>query len=356
MDSIFQHSVKPNFSGVRGKDQGKHQMAVKKITTLTFLALAAFAASVPATANDKIDCSITVRKSSEAACTRIINVTANPRSDRFMAYYNRGWFYLRQGQHAKSVRDFDEAEKLDRNFSKLYLSRAQAKRESDNLDGAIADLDVYTVLEPRDWNGHFQRAQVERRMGNSNKALKSLGRAIELKPYERTLLPLEILLLSDLGRQSEAADKADRLVAGRRSDAVSRYARAVVSFRRNAFDNALDDIKAALRNRPLFPAAYALRAQILELRGDVDQAKAEYRMALKSAGPTLDQETAQEIARLRLDVLQADGSARYALQTISESAFAHGGGARKDSGEAAAGDCRRYVPSANATVSVPCGN
>ncbi|MBU2583605.1 MAG: hypothetical protein KJ622_18005 [Alphaproteobacteria bacterium] len=326
------------------------------LVTLSLAALTIIAALAPAAANDMIDCSITVRKSSEAACTRIINGVGNPKADRFMAYYNRAWFYLRQSNQAKALKDFDSAEKLDRNYSNLYLSRAQAKRELDDLDGAIADLDVYTVLEPGDWNGYYQRSQVERRLGNSKKALQSLNRAIELKPFERALKPLQVLLLSDLGRQSEAAEEADRLVAGRRSDAVGRYARAVVSFRRNAFDNALDDLKAALRSRALFPAAYALRAQIFELRGEIEDAKQNYRSALKSAGPTLDQETAQEIARLRLDVLQADGSARYALRTSSESAFAQGGGVRAKVGETSKGDCRRYVPSANATVSVPCGD
>ncbi len=320
-------------------------------------ALIAFALVLPASANDTIDCSITVRKSSEAACTRIINTPANSKSERFMAYYNRAWFHLRHGDHDGALADFDAAEQLDRNFSKLYLSRAKAKRETDDLNGALNDLDVYGVLEPGDWTGHFQRAEVERLVGRPQKALESLDHAIDLKPYERALQPLQVLLLSDLGHQSEAAAKANKLVNASRSDAVNRYARAVVSFRRNQFERALTDIKAALRKSSLFPAAYALRAQIYELRGDIEEAKTNYRLALKSAGPTIDRETAQETARRRLDVLEKSASSRVALKTKSESAFAQGSSvAYKQNEKASKGDCRRYIPSAAATVSVPCGN
>lgn len=326
-------------------------------TNKLVLALAAFAASAmsnAALASDIIDCSITVRKSSEAACTRIINQRNNPRSDRFMAHFNRAWFYLRSGERDKALGDFNAAEKLDRNFSRLYLSRAQAKRELSDFEGALADLDVYSVLEPSDWNGHYQRAEVERRLYRTENALKSLAKAIELKPYERSLKPLEVLLLSDLGRQSDAAEQADRHIAVHRSDPTSRYARAIVSFRRNAFDNALADIKVALQTRPLFPAAYALRAQIHELRGDIEEAKRDYEKAMKAAGPTLDLETAQETASRRLDVLSTEYPSRYALQDRAESAFAQAVPARLK-GSKPNGDCRRYVPSANATVSVRCG-
>lgn len=324
-------------------------------TTLGLAVLAASALFGPVSANDFIDCSITVRTSSEAACTRIINAPANSKADRFMAHYNRAWYHLRQGARDKALADFNAAEQLDRNYSKLYLSRAQAKRELDDPKGAIADLEVYAVLEPGDWNGHYQRAEVERRLGQPKKALAALDKALALKPYEAALKPLQVLLLSDLGRQSEAAAEADRLVGTRRSDAVSRYARAVVSFRRNAFEDALGDITAALKQRALFPAAYALRAQIFELRGDIEGAKNEYRMALKSAGPTIDQEAAQETARLRLDVLETATSARVALRSKSESVFAQGSAVAKRDTAAGGGDCRRYIPSAATTVSVPCG-
>ncbi len=308
-----------------------------------------------ATASDKMECSVTVRKSSEAACTRIIKSHANSRADRFMAYYNRAWYHQRSGSPEKALEDFDFAERLNRDFSKLYFSRALLKLELNDLDGALEDLDVYAVLEPRDWNGFFQRAQVLRQHGRPKSALSPLNEAARLKPYERDLKSLRVLILSDLGRDSEAAIEADRLVAGRRSDPVSRYARAVVSFRQGSLDNALSDIKAGLRRQALFPAAHALRGQILEMRDDVEAAKSAYRRALKSAGPTIDRETSQDLARRRLDVLNTASTARVALQTQHDSPF---GRAKIHNNKNAAknGDCRRYIPSAAATVSVPCGN
>ncbi|KUO66028.1 MAG: hypothetical protein APF80_07055 [Alphaproteobacteria bacterium BRH_c36] len=323
--------------------------------TLGLAVLTAAAISVPASANDLIDCSVTVRKSSEAACTRIINAPANPKTDRFMAYYNRAWYHLRQGALDKALSDFNAAEQLDRNFSKLYLSRAQVKRELNDFTGALLDLDVYVVFEPRDWSGHYQRAEVARRLGQPKVAIAALDKSLAQKPYEAVLKPLRVLLLSDLGRHSEAVGEADQLVAARPRDPVSRYVRAVISFRRNAFENALSDIKAALKQQALFPAAHTLRAQILELRGDVGEAKNQYRQALISAGPAIDQETAEATARLRLDVLENQSTARVALRDKSQSVFAQGNPAENRRADNGIGDCRRYIPSAAATVPVPCG-
>jgi tetratricopeptide (TPR) repeat protein len=339
-------------SGMPGAGTLKMIRGVVQISLAVMLTF--IMAHSPASANDATDCSITVRKSSEAACTRIINGPANSQSERFMAYYNRGWYHRRAGDLTRALADFDSAEQLNRDYANLYLSRAMVKCELDDLEGAIADLDIYAVFEPRDWNGYFQRAVILRRMGKPEKALAALERALELKPYERVLKPLRVLVLSDLGRQAEAQSEADRLVATRRSDVVSRYARAVVSFRRGNLDEAVSDLDAAVKRQAMFPAASALRGQILELRGEIEDAKSQYHLALKLAGPTIDQETARDLARRRLDALDSGPTERVALQDRQESPFSRPGRNSRSNVLDVANDCRRYVPSAAATVSVPC--
>lgn len=333
------------------------EMARKLIQiSLSISLLIAAALPQPVVANDVIDCSVTVRKSSEAACSRIIARPASSEAERFMAYYNRAWYHRRAGAPSQALNDFDAAGKLNRDFAKLYLSRASVKRQLNDLDGALSDLEIYTVLEPGGWSGYYERADVLRQLGKPSKALAALEKALEMKPYERALKPLRILLLSDLGRQAEAVIEADRLVAVRRSDAEGRYARAVVSFRRGSLDKALSDLKRALKQRALFPAASALLGQILELRGEYEEAKAQYRLALKSAGPTIDRETAQDLARRRLDALESGPAGRVALRTRSDSPFSRSAQKAGSGGSKGTDDCRRYIPSAAVTVSVPCGD
>lgn len=327
---------------------------------LTLLSIAATALTAQASASDKITCGITVRKDAEAACTRIIrNPTTKP-ADRFMAYYNRGWYYRRGGDLDKSLADFDAAERVDRDFANLYLSRGMLKREQRDLQGALEDLDIYVIHKPKDWNGYFQRALVFRQMGKPDQAMKPLLKAIELKPFERDLKPLYALVLLDLGRLAEAVKEAESLVASRRSDPVSFYVRAVVAKQRGATQNAMADLKKALNRSILFPAAYALRGLILEERGETDEAKKAYRMSLKNGGPVLDQETSQDYAQRRLDELEqrTNGLKVSSTKVSQPDTDRHLKRASSTSVRKleVAQDCRRYIPSAAATVAVPCGS
>ncbi|MCH9807376.1 MAG: tetratricopeptide repeat protein [Alphaproteobacteria bacterium] len=327
---------------------------MKQIGLITSL-IAAALASCPASASDKIQCSSAVSKSSEAACTRIILKLSNPAADRFMAFYNRAWYHRRSGAYDLAVADFNAAEALNKDFAKLYLSRALVKRETGDLDGALADLDTYTALDNNNWTGYYQRALILRLKGLPEDALGPLKKAQDLKPYERRLKALRVLVLSDLRHDASATKEADKLVAGRRSDPIGRYARAVVNFRQGEYDRALKDLKAAIRKQALFPAAHALRGQILEIRRRTDAAKSAYRRALKSAGPTIDQNTSQDLARRRLETLDSGRSGRLALRTQSDSPFGRSNkrNAKKKNQKR---ECRRYIPSAAVTVSVPCSN
>ncbi len=324
---------------------------------LTFLSIAATALTAHASPSDRITCGITVRKNAEAACTRIIrNPTTKP-ADRFMAYYNRGWYYRRGGELDKSLADFNAAERVDRDFANLYLSRGMLKREQRDLQGALEDLDIYVIHQPKDWNGYFQRALVFRQMGKPDQALKPLLKAIELKPFERDLKPLYALVLLDVGRLTEAVKEAESLVASRRSDPVSFYVRAVVANQRGATQNAMADLKKALNRSSLFPAAYALRGLILDGRGEKEEAKRAYRMSLKNGGPTLDRETSQDYAQRRLNELDhrangLKGSNSKVSRPVSKKLVKRTGRAELE----VAQDCRRYIPSAAATVVVPCGS
>lgn len=327
---------------------------------LALLSITATALSVPAFASDKITCGITVRKASEAACTRILKNPTTKTADRFMAYYNRAWYYRRAGALDKSLADFNAAEGIDRDYAKLYLSRALLKHEQRDLEGALDDLDIYVLLEPNDWDGYFRRAIVFRQMGEPKQALKPLRKAMQLKPFERQLKPFYALILLDLGRTNEAVEEARRLVTTHRSDPVSYYVRAVVANQRGSSDNALEDLKKALRKSVLFPAAHALHGLILEGRGEIEAAKKAYQMAMKNGGPTIDKETSQDYAKRRLEELElgtdevtvskADVSKRP-RKSKSKRTRRVSRDKRDD-----AQDCRRYIPSAAATVSVPCGS
>lgn len=301
-----------------------------------YLAVSLFAALVglatPASADfdgDRLACGNPVNSESIAACSRFMERTDLTTRDRFLAHFNRGWAYRRAGENDSAAADFDAAEGLDRSYAKLYLSRAQTRYDLGQLAGALADLDRYLWLSPKDWAGYQQRARVLRALHQDERALADLSRALEVNPFGNELHLLRVLTLADLGRLEAAKAEADRELARRVSDAASQYAKAAVAFKLRDLDAASANVDAALTSEPQFPAALALKAQINEARGDLRAAQQNYELALKPGGPTIDRILAKELAEKRLDFLTKPASSDAS--------------------------CRRYLPMIGATVAIKCG-
>lgn len=328
-------------------------MTSKSLIVLAItVSLGSAAAASPDVATDKIACGNPVGEESAAACTRLIAHAPLSEADRFMAYYNRAWAYRRAGRNADALADFDAAASRDNRFAKLYLSRAQTRYEVGQMDGALKDLNRYASLAPDDWRGYFQRAHVLRELRRHSEALKDIERAFKLNRYAGEVGPLQVLTLVDLGRSASALAVARRILAARRSDAAGRYVRAVISFRGGDLHAASDDLDAAIESAPLFPAAYSLKAQIHEARGDEAEALKSYRMAMRTGGVGLDSRTAQTFAESRLAVLSQSIARRAGLRDTTV-ALADKGASKRVAVRSPL-QCRRFIPMAAATISVVC--
>lgn len=322
------------------------------VTTLALMS----ALSSPCLADaraDHVDCSATVRKSSVAACKRLLQHGGLAERERFMATFNLGWSHYRAGANREAVSAFDAAERLDPGYANLYLSRALVHQDLGADDAALTDLDRYVKLDPDNWNGYYRRALSHRAKGAPKRAIADVEKALKLSPYARELAPLRVLLLAETGQVDKAADEAEKIVAERPSDAVAAYVRAVVLFRRRDLKAAQTDIAAALKSSPLFSAAHTLEGEIGEANGKPEAARASYLRALQVGGPEIDAAPARDKARKRLAALDnappAEASERNSKPAAGKTA--DDPPARKSQGPV---DCRRYVPSARMTISVPC--
>lgn len=320
------------------------------------IALALSAASIsPAMADgrsDHVDCASTVRKSSVSACRRLLARGGLTERERFMTTFNLGWSQYRAGAHRDSVAAFDEAERLDPGYANLYLSRALVRQDMGSDEQALGDLDRYVKLDPDNWNGYYRRALSQRHLGSARRAITDVDKALKLNPYARELAPLRVLLLNETGDVDKAADAADQIVTERPNDAVASYVRAAVLFRRHNLDAAQSDLSAALQSSPLFSAAHTLQGEIGEARGKPDAARASYLRALQVGGPEIDATPSRDRARRRLAALDKTPPAE-----ASDRPSRHVARAAEDAPEqkpSTSIDCRRYVPSARMTISVPC--
>ena len=74
------------------------------------------------------------------------------------AYLLAGKLMMAQEKYDEAIELFDEAIEHNDQFAKMYAARAQAKRKTGDLEGALADEQISAELNPDDKpdkNHHF---------------------------------------------------------------------------------------------------------------------------------------------------------------------------------------------------------
>ncbi len=108
------------------------------------------AGTVPAAADmkqDLADCPDPRRSTSADACTRVLTSGRLPKSQHYIAYFNRGWAHRQAGDSARAQADFTTVLKLNPRYANAYYSRAVVAHDLQEPDKAIADLKQALAIE-----------------------------------------------------------------------------------------------------------------------------------------------------------------------------------------------------------------
>lgn len=288
---------------------------------------------------DLSDCTAADRKTSAAACTRVMNSGRLPESQFYIGYYNRAWAHFSQGNYEKSLADFDKSLSYNSTYADTYYSRAVVQHELGERGKSLEDLDKYLDLKGEVSVAYFKRAHLFRRRGDLERAYTEVRRAADLDPNDQKVQVLRALILSDRGEQHWAREDVNKVLAAKPNDAGALYARALISYRENELAKAADDAESVIKQKNDFTAAHTLLGRIREQQGDKAVARASFERALDIPSKSVDAQAAREEARERIAALRGGR-----VEQVAESS-----GSR-----AAPSDCRRFLPSASVTVVVDC--
>ena len=121
----------------------------------------------------------------------------------------------------------------------LYVNRALARYNQDNLRGAMSDYDACLDLEPRNYLAHYNRGLLRAQVGEDNLAIEDFNFVLELEPDNTIALYNRALLLDNIGD----------------------------------YKGAIRDISAVIKDYPEFWDGYRQRAAIKRKIGDVNGAE-----------------------------------------------------------------------------------
>lgn len=119
------------------------------------------------------------------AALQDLNKTASPTTPWLtaaVAYYYRGFAYLRLKDYAKAVADLNEAIRRQANNADYYLARGEAQQAQESYDAALRDFDEFSKRAPKDPRGLLARAVIFETTGKPRDALAALESAVTLAP------------------------------------------------------------------------------------------------------------------------------------------------------------------------------
>lgn len=143
-------------------------------------------------------------------------LAADPTKD-FVTYY-RGLSYLAKGDDARGFADMAKAIELNPKAAWYYYWRARQNVERKNDDAALADLNKSLELEADD-DAYLLRAELYTRKNEVEKAIADLTRAAEVNPTYPVPISNRALLYEQTKRYDLAFADYDKLIALRPGDA-----------------------------------------------------------------------------------------------------------------------------------------
>lgn len=151
------------------------------------------------------------------------------------AWSMKSMFQAGRGEYALAEQSLDKAILQSPKVATLYVNRALARYNQDNLRGAMSDYDAAIEIAPHNYLAHYNRGLLRASVGDDNLAIEDLNFVLKVEPDNTIVLYNRALLLDNIGD----------------------------------YKGAIRDISAVIKDYPEFWEGYRKRAEIRRKVGDV---------------------------------------------------------------------------------------
>jgi tetratricopeptide (TPR) repeat protein len=240
------------------------------------------------------------------------------------AHHNLGILYSHDGNHSEALDRFRQALAIDPGFGAARQGLGDTLLRLDRAEDARWELTKLCQIEPQNARAHASLSMVHTQQNRIAAAEEAVQKALALDANLPAAHWAKAELLAKRGdalgglqeiRQAVAAepanieyrislvkllvaagvaDEADRELAGLEQAAPRRaevaFIRAVVSYNRGLYADAVNAARRALRLRKPYPYARLMLAQSLFMSGQRDEGRRETEKFLEEAPPSMEME------------------------------------------------------------------
>ena len=219
------------------------------------------------------------------ACTKVIQ-DGHYSSDKLItAFRHRGNGFIKEGDVAAAIQDFDEAIKRDPSKAEDFYARGFAHRVNGALDVAARDIDQAIKLSPNYLPAVFERGVIYSDNDEYDRAIEQFEKAVKLSPSFNGLLIHTILAqrgnaYQKKGEFERAMQDFDAAIRRAPKEAYLFGARAAALAEKKEYDRAIQDYDHAIILDPKFEGAFINRGGVYFKKGDYDRAIQDYDKAI----------------------------------------------------------------------------
>jgi tetratricopeptide (TPR) repeat protein len=229
-----------------------------------------------------------------------------------VAFLNsRGWSYELRGQDDLALADFNLALQKRPNVAVIYNNRGMIYLRKGALQSALDDFNAALKFKPDMYYAHTNRGRVLAMNKDFDGALADFAEAERIDPNPPQAGVFRCVAYTDMGKFDDAIDDCNKVIAKVPNYLYALCSRAEAHMGKRNLDAALKDLNTALGYNPNHVRAHMDRGRLFEKRGDLAQARADYRSAAYALTPfdEIDVAMARKMAQERLAALTSQGGA-----------------------------------------------
>jgi tetratricopeptide (TPR) repeat protein/S1-C subfamily serine protease len=194
---------------------------------------------------------------------------------------SRGAVFVKAGRFDRALGDFNEAVRLDSNFSTAYSERGNVYRLQGRFDDALADCDRALRLDPQLVTAFCHRAEVRIAKNEPAKAVADCDAALQRDRNSALAYCVRADARRLLGDLDRAAADCEEAIWNDRRLSAAHLVKGNILMRKDELAAAIAAYTSALQLDPQLADAFHGRAEAHLARSDVTAALADYADAIK---------------------------------------------------------------------------
>jgi tetratricopeptide (TPR) repeat protein len=197
------------------------------------------------------------------------------------AYNNRGHIYERKKQYDRAIADFNEAIRLDQNNAMAYNNRGDIYSHKKQYDSAIADFTESIRLDPNIALAYSNRGEIYFNKKQYDRAIADFTEAIRLDPDNALAYNNRGYVYGNKGQYDRAVADLSEAIRLDPNLALAYNNRGENYFNKKQYDSAIADFTEAIRIDPDLAVAYSNLGEIHYRKKLYDRAIADFTGAIR---------------------------------------------------------------------------